>query len=94
MHDMTSFRQQEPADQVFYAVAAVAGLTAGIFLGLRLAGITHWSWWLVLLPLIISAGAFALFVALVLWWVGARRTCGGSAPGESEPSPEPRALDA
>ena len=39
------------------------------FLSMRLAGVTDWQWWAVLLPLIGVAGVLLLAVAAVVAWV-------------------------
>ena len=47
-----------------------AGLLTVLFVGLKLTGFIHWSWWWVLSPLWISTilGLFLLgIVALLLW---------------------------
>lgn len=43
------------------------GLLGLLFIGLKLAGIITWSWWLVLLPL--YGGLLLLFVILPIWFI-------------------------
>lgn len=50
----------------------VCTLLTLLFLALRLAAVTGWQWWLVLLPALALAGAFALaalfMIALAIGW--------------------------
>ena len=44
------------------------GLVSGLFLlllALKLCGVIHWSWWLVLMPLWLPVAALVSFVAVV-----------------------------
>jgi hypothetical protein len=54
-------------------------LTLGVFIALRLAGVTHWSWWWVFSPVwigaaltVIALGAFILPFALLALYVRIR----------------------
>lgn len=40
------------------------GLLTIVFIALKLTGFITWSWWLVLMPLIIQAGIIILFLVL------------------------------
>jgi predicted small integral membrane protein len=43
------------------------GLLTVLFVGLKLTGYIHWSWWWVLSPLWIGAGISIVFILGVLW---------------------------
>jgi hypothetical protein len=57
-------------------------LLTALFLGLRLAGITSWQWWAVLLPAEVLIGALLLALLMVIPWAFMRWASG-----------QPRALD-
>ena len=46
------------------------GLLQLVFITLKLIGVITWSWWLVLLPTIISAGLYGLYIiALIIYYI-------------------------
>jgi hypothetical protein len=49
--------------------ATLAGVQA-LLLGLRLTGVTRWPWWLVLAPVIVIAGLYVAWLALVMVALG------------------------
>lgn len=69
----------DPASDIAIGIAwrAVTFLTL-LFVSLRLAAVTHWHWWLVLMPLIAYAGLlvlamlFVVALSVVAWAAGNR----------------------
>ena len=46
------------------------GLLQLVFITLKLIGVITWSWWLVLLPTIISGGLYVLYtIALIIYYI-------------------------
>lgn len=41
-----------------------------IFIVLKLVGVINWSWWIVLLPILIPVGILALFIILMILFGG------------------------
>lgn len=51
------------------------GILQIVFIVLKLCGVINWSWWLVLLPLIIVGGLFVgLLIALIVVLIISERT--------------------
>lgn len=46
-----------------------AGLLQIAFIVLKLCGVIDWSWWLVMLPAIVSVAFLVLWLGVVLWLV-------------------------
>lgn len=55
--------------QVVYRGPGFLGLLTLLFIGLKLAGVIDWSWWLVLSPLILGWVALVVFILVVAAWL-------------------------
>ena len=70
---MNRYKSKEGASVVWSGGCSFSGLLTIAFVVLKLCGVISWSWWLVLLPLIISIG---LPIAIVLIMLLVYFVCG------------------
>lgn len=70
-----SYNYKEPQSIVWNGGCGFCGLLTIAFIVLRLCNVIHWSWWLVLLPTLISTALpiviilVILFVCIIINWI-------------------------
>ena len=70
-----SYKYKEPQNVVWGGGCGFCGLLTIAFIVLRLCGVINWSWWLVLLPTLISIALpiviilIAVLVCVIIGWI-------------------------